>query len=233
VSAEWEREMKHGRFVEALEPRRLLAGTISGVVFDDLNGNGRRDAGDPGLANQVVYLDLDLSGALNAGDVSQLTDSGGGYAIDVPDTNIRVIRVRHQIAQARRLTAPANVFYDISVGGLISSSPKNFGSTNTAIIRGNIFRDLNGNGQKNSGETGLEGWVVFLDKNNNGIKDATESYRVTNAAGDYRFAGLKAANYILRVEQQAGFVRTNPLNGMFKIFAKAGTSYSNRNFAQK
>ena len=35
-------------FVEQLEPRLLLDGTISGQLWNDLNGDGIHDAGDPG-----------------------------------------------------------------------------------------------------------------------------------------------------------------------------------------
>ena len=38
-------------------------GTISGVVYDDADGDGTRDAGEEGLPNWEVYLDLNGSGA--------------------------------------------------------------------------------------------------------------------------------------------------------------------------
>src|SRR5437762_206827 len=40
--------------VDALEPRLMMT-TISGTVYNDLNGNGHRDAGEPGLSGWVVY----------------------------------------------------------------------------------------------------------------------------------------------------------------------------------
>src|SRR5262249_16987288 len=38
-------------------------------------------------------------------------------------------------------------------------------------ISGNVYNDLNANGQLNTGEPGLQGWVVFRDDNNNGLPD--------------------------------------------------------------
>jgi hypothetical protein len=38
---------------EPLE-RRLLLAAVTGVVFNDLNGNGLRDAGEPGLGGVLV-----------------------------------------------------------------------------------------------------------------------------------------------------------------------------------
>ena len=42
-----------------------LPATVTGLVFDDKNGNGVQDKGDLGLPGQTVYLDLTQNGALN------------------------------------------------------------------------------------------------------------------------------------------------------------------------
>jgi 3',5'-cyclic AMP phosphodiesterase CpdA len=62
---------------------RLCAG--SGVVFDDQNGNGVRDAGEPGLAGVAVSNGVDVV----------LTDANGAYSIaDRPDSRIFVVKPR-------------------------------------------------------------------------------------------------------------------------------------------
>lgn len=48
--------------LEALEVRELLAGSITGVAFSDLNRNGVQDAGEPALAGVPVALDLNNDG---------------------------------------------------------------------------------------------------------------------------------------------------------------------------
>jgi protocatechuate 3,4-dioxygenase beta subunit len=71
-----------------------LPATVSGLVFDDKNGNGVQDKGDLGQPNQTVYLDLnengalDLAGALDANgqplpanEPSAVTDANGDYTI--------------------------------------------------------------------------------------------------------------------------------------------------------
>ncbi|MCH8048373.1 MAG: hypothetical protein IID44_32155, partial [Planctomycetes bacterium] len=40
--------------IEMLEDRRVLS-TISGVVWDDLDGDGVRQAAEPGLPDRAVY----------------------------------------------------------------------------------------------------------------------------------------------------------------------------------
>ena len=48
---------------ESLEARRVLA-TVAGTVFDDLNNDAVRDAGDPPIAGVVVFLDTNGNGVL-------------------------------------------------------------------------------------------------------------------------------------------------------------------------
>src|SRR5262249_41518512 len=49
-------------------------GVVSGTVFHDYNTNTVQDPGEPGLADQTVFLDLDGSGLLKANDPTAPTD---------------------------------------------------------------------------------------------------------------------------------------------------------------
>jgi serine-aspartate repeat-containing protein C/D/E len=216
--------------IEFLEKRTLLAGTISGIVFDDLNGNGVRETGEPGLAGQLIYLDQNFNGVQDKGEPNTFTDATGAYSFtDLPNG---IVRVMHTVPTARRLTAPAAVFHDVAIAFDTNATNRNFGNTDTAIIRGSVFRDLNNNARRDLGEPGLPGWTVFLDKNNNGVLDPNEKVRVTNAAGDYRFAGLTPGTYYVRVVQQTSFVRTLPLSNRWTITLTNAQSVSNRHFGQ-
>lgn len=54
-------------------------GEISGIKWNDLNGNGVREAGEPGLAGWMIYLDTNNNGGLDAGEPTQLTGAEGRY----------------------------------------------------------------------------------------------------------------------------------------------------------
>jgi uncharacterized delta-60 repeat protein len=64
--------------VEALESRQLLSGSISGTVFNDINGNGAMLPGS-GIAGAQVYLDLQGIDKFVAGDPVATTDGAGNY----------------------------------------------------------------------------------------------------------------------------------------------------------
>jgi subtilisin family serine protease/subtilisin-like proprotein convertase family protein len=61
---------------------RQTPGSVSGHVFADYSRDGVRDPNEPGIAERVVYLDTNNNAALDAGEVSTLTDSNGYYSFN-------------------------------------------------------------------------------------------------------------------------------------------------------
>ncbi len=57
----------------------LPIGSISGRVFEDYNGDGRQAANEPGLAGQIVYLDLNGNGYLDPNEPQTRTNEKGEY----------------------------------------------------------------------------------------------------------------------------------------------------------
>lgn len=64
-------------------PPIASGGTVRGVVFADLNGNGVRDSGEVGLAKFAVFLDLNDNGKLDRNEPSTVTGADGSYALTV------------------------------------------------------------------------------------------------------------------------------------------------------
>ncbi|WP_435020745.1 Ig-like domain repeat protein [Tundrisphaera sp. TA3] len=56
------------------------ASATSGVVFLDINANGVQDAGEPGLAGRVVFIDQNGDRTLNPGEPTATTSSDGSFA---------------------------------------------------------------------------------------------------------------------------------------------------------
>ena len=75
----------------------VCAETAQGVVFDDQNGNGQRDADEPGLAGVQISNGLDIV----------KTDADGRYAIPVTDdTIVFVIKPRDWSTPLSKLNLP-------------------------------------------------------------------------------------------------------------------------------
>lgn len=66
-------------------------GRIEGSHFDDLNGNGLRDPGEPGLPGITTFLDLNGNGRLDPGEPSTVSDGGGNFRFsNLPPGTYRV-----------------------------------------------------------------------------------------------------------------------------------------------
>ena len=57
-------------------------GFISGVLWDDLDGDSSRDAGEPGLGGRTVYLDNNDNGTFDIGEQTTTTTATGDYSFD-------------------------------------------------------------------------------------------------------------------------------------------------------
>ncbi|MHC4476375.1 MAG: SdrD B-like domain-containing protein [Planctomycetota bacterium] len=57
-------------------------GALSGAKYEDLNGNGQRDANEPGMADWTIYVDLDGDTHLDASEPATATDANGNWMID-------------------------------------------------------------------------------------------------------------------------------------------------------
>ncbi|GAF74015.1 unnamed protein product, partial [marine sediment metagenome] len=93
----------------------------------------------------------------------------------------------------------------------------------TGEIRGTKFNDANGDGSRDVDETGLEGWTIYLDQNQNGRRDVGEQFTVTDSGGNYAFTGLPNGTYYVAEEQQAGWVATSPESGFQEVEIVSGS----------
>ena len=81
------------RFVESLEGRSLLDGTISGNVHNDVNGSGAVDENSL-TPTTVVYLDSNRNGRHDRGERSTTTDTSGNYRFTGVPGGQYVVRIQ-------------------------------------------------------------------------------------------------------------------------------------------
>lgn len=202
--------------------------TVTGNIFTDVNASGTKDAGEPGRAGAIVYLDLNNDSQLDAGDIQTTTDSAGNYTLG--DLALGTYTVRTVVPVGFSVTAPAASSYSVELtAGSFVASARNFGLTSPSI-RGVVFNDPNANGVRDEGETARSGVTVFLDANNNNALDAGETSVVTNTSGEYALEGLALGGYTVRAVSPAG----NRLSGAasYSVSLSSGSLVSlGRDFA--
>lgn len=197
------------------------ASAISGVKFNDVNGDGLRNDGEAGLAGWTIYIDSNSDGVFNTGEPSTVTGAGGVYSFS--GLAVGTFRVREVGQAGWQQTTPNPA--DVTTTAGSSNGGRDFGNFQLGVLGGVKFEDVNGNGVRDNGEQGLAGWTIEL------IDAATGQVRttaVTGATGEYAFGGLAAGAYRLREVGQTGWTQTSANPGDAGVLS--GTDARNANF---
>ncbi len=184
------------------------AGKISGIKFDDTNGNGKKEKNEPLLSGWTIYLDTNNNGALDDGEPSTETNAQGEYEFTgLADGTYHV----REVAQDGWLqTKPANPDeYVVVLGGgkkKDNGKDKDFGNFKLKLgeIRGLKYEDKNGNGKRDDGEPALSGWTIILTK-----PDGSTMNAVTGEDGTYAFTDLGPGKYKLGEEKRKNWKQTS------------------------
>jgi hypothetical protein len=106
-------------------PIVVSAASLNGTVYLDLNASGTLDAGEPGLAGRVVFLDLNHHGTFDVGDPTATTDANGHFSFNgVVAGSAPVIELTSQDASLRYVVDQSVTNLDGSVAiGAVPFSP--------------------------------------------------------------------------------------------------------------
>lgn len=209
----------------------LAPATIGDRVFNDLDRNGRQDAGEPGINGVTVTL-YDSGGTAIATTVTANvsgTDglysfaglapgtysvgftlpTGFGYAFTVQDA-----AVAGDAADSDANPATGRTGTYTLTAGLVNNTV-DAGFVQTLSLGNQVYNDADNNGVRNGTEAGIVGVTVnlYLDANNDNTPDGAAIATTTTVAdGLYLFTGLAPNNYIVGVVTPANFVSSS-VNG--------------------
>jgi len=170
----WDRPA--GRLSAAAGPALERSG-LSGRVFLDENANGRRDAGEPGLANVRVLI----------GSVGARTDSLGGYRVWdlVPFEPIFV--TLDSLSLESPLTVPAFARASIVPG------PNRFRTLDIPVVQAGVIE-----GRVTREGRGVGGLTLILTERRTGVRRTL----VTFTDGAFYLLGVKPGEYELTVDER-------------------------------
>jgi hypothetical protein len=202
---------------------QLIPNAVGGIKFEDLNANGVRDPGEPGLAGFTINL---TTGAPGVPPVATATTDANGNFIFLNVTP-GTYALSEVLQAGFSLTVPALNTIPVTLasgGSSIANEFGNFRGVLTGSITGSKFLDTNGNAVRDPGEPGLAGVTITRTPTINDPAGANLSV-VTDAQGNFTFAAVPFGNFTLTETVPSGFAQTAP--------PPPGTNSGTINFAQR
>jgi uncharacterized repeat protein (TIGR01451 family) len=204
--------------------------TVSGTTWDDADGDGiGPETGEAGLAGFTVWVDYDGDNAIDAGEPSATSVTGGAYAIAGVRAGSWTLRQAPNGAYA--CTQPSPCSYALVLGSNGSATGRSFGNYVARSVSGTVFddRDADGVGPE-AGESGLQGWVVYADSNNNAALDAGEPTATSNSLGVYNLNIVSNGSYRVRLVGQGGWTCSYPSGCLHTGSLGSGQSDTGKHF---
>jgi len=175
-------------------------GTLGDTVFNDTNGNGVQDQGEPGIPNVPLTLTLPgPDGRLDtpADNTTQTTttNSNGNYGFNNLPSGPYRVTITQPFDFPQITTGSPQIDVNLSPGQTLNNVDFGLRRPPGGSIGDFVFNDRNGDRTVNPGETGIPNATLTLRNSSNQIVATT----TTNNNGNYIFTGLPLGNYTVEV----------------------------------
>ncbi len=203
-----------------------------GTKFADIDGDGRFDPTESGLAGWTIYVDLNNNQFRDIGEPSTVSGANGDYTLGARLlAGTYFIREVAQPGWTQTFPGPLSQFaHQVTlVSGTQVFNDLDFGNKPApGSVEGIKYDDRNGTGQRDAGEPGLAGFVIYVDVNNDGLIGVGEPASVTDASGRFLIHEIIPGTVIIREVQRPGFLQTEPdpsglLQGGLSVVVIGGT----------
>lgn len=215
-------------------------GSLSGLVYLDVDKSAGFSAGDTGLAGVLITLTgTDANGATVSRTTTTAPDGtytftdlvGGTYTIE----ETQPIAYRDSVETLGSLggtLVPTDRISAIVLPAATDGVDYQFGElerlpAGRGAITGTVFADLDKSTTLDGGENGLAGVTIRL-RNSAGVVIATTT---TDAAGAYRFTNLAPGDYTVAETQPAAYGSSTP-NVLTPVTVVAGSITADQNFGE-
>jgi Ca2+-binding RTX toxin-like protein len=191
---------------------------VTGFKYNDLNGDGARQAAEPGLPGWVISV----------GTKSATTVADGSYTL-------RDVKTATPITEALQTGWVQTASPTPASTGIVNVTGANFGNFQTTSIAGKTYTDIAGNAVLDPTDTVLNGVVVNLYKDTNGDgifqapTDTLVGTQTTAGAGDYSFPGIGPGKYLIEATPPTNSSISFPAAAI-PVTAQSGTPVTAQNF---
>lgn len=157
---------------------------ITGVKYEDMNGNGKRDPGEPGLAGWTIKL-------LYEGTVVATTTTAGdgSYSFKLDADHLPIGAGTYQVEEVQQegwVASQSPGAISVPFGAEETTySGNDFGNYRPATIAGHKFDDSNVNGLRDPLESLLPEWTIPLSNGEQQVTDAEGGFSFSVRPGTY------------------------------------------------
>jgi hypothetical protein len=197
----------------------FMNATKGGVKFEDVNGNGTKDAGDNGLSGWTINL-TGTDGMGNAVSKTTTTDVNGNYSFSVPPGTYKVCEVLKTGWTQTYPTGDGCHYVTLTSGQ--ADTDNNFGNFKNVSVKACKVEDADGNLATTGDQTAIPGWTVYLSID--GVRQLPG--QLTGDDGCYAWKDLGPGHsYDVEEDVPAGWTALTPITHDFGP-ATSGESYS-------
>lgn len=157
---------------------------VTGVKYEDLNGNGKRDSGEPGLGGWTIKL-------RHGGEVvASTTTAGNGsysFVLDANKSGIGAGQYKvEEVLKAGWVAEETPGAFSVPLGSHSQTfGNKDFGNFRPAELAGHKYDDSNVSGEWDPLEVGLSGWAISLSNGENQLTDGEGAFSFSVRPGKY------------------------------------------------
>ncbi|RJR24374.1 DUF4215 domain-containing protein [Candidatus Microgenomates bacterium] len=226
----WKADVEPGEEDKWLKFGNTQYGSILGVKWEDVNGDGDRDEGEDGLSGWTIQLKQ------GENTIETTTGEGGVYSFE------NVISGEYEVCEVMKdgwENTAGGVCREITLSAGEDKSGVDFGNFELGRIFGYKYNDINDDSNLDVGETGVNGWQICIEKQEDqfslpdlAAEVASENDEgncvYTDETGYYEFTGLTAGIYTIIEEDRSseGWRASNPESGKYEgIEILSGTGY--------
>jgi hypothetical protein len=196
---------------------------IEVTKYQDTNGNGQRDAGEPPLEGWQF--------SVGAQTASTGTDGKATFTVK-PGSARTVCETLQNSWHNSQPGSDASPCYTVNATDLESgeTASRSFGNYQNATLKGVKFEDNNTNGTQDAGDNGLNDWMIKAYADNGagggtandgilqsgeisaGAADTATTATVNSVAGSYSLSVKPGAKYVVCEVLKSGWLQSAPSN---------------------
>lgn len=172
---------------------------VTGLKYEDLNGNGKRDGGEPGLGGWTIKL---RHGGKVVATTTTAANGSYSFLLDANKSGIGAGQYEvEEVLKAGWVAEETPGAFNVALGSHGKTfGGKDFGNFRPAELAGHKYDDSNVSGVWDPSEVGLPGWAISLS---NGEK------RLTDGEGAFAFS-VRPGKYTVSETLEKGWRQTAP-----------------------